>query len=342
MSVKIITDTNAVLNKKSPDQLLGSRKLLQKVVDMPDAELVVPAMVIDEIIFQKFSMLQLSKQSLIDNAYYKRLPINTRQAIESNDLDEFKLRSDQSIPFIEIGITDDSGAFAKIHKLAVNHEAPFAKYNPGDKTNTDKGFKDACIAITVDEYLASIEDDRVIFVSSDGRLSEYFANNDRVVCVSNVDDAISQIEPATTETVLEDKRSNAIIKPLSQERLSIQALLTDFRNTGSFAETHGLIPKLEKVVKSNKFTDDDYMDILASIVQNNQIAWLLGDEDVRGFILPIFTKYGDRLDIESYNIIAPGLDLESKTPEPELIDYEEAAAAYEVWAELQADIARGK
>jgi hypothetical protein len=342
MSVKIIVDTNGLLNKKSPDQLLGNRKELQKVVDTPDAELVIPAIVMDEIIFQKASMLRLAKQTLVDNAYYKRLPDDVRLAAEANDLDETKLRSDQSIPFTEIGITDKATAFTKIRKLAINHEAPFAKYNPGDKTNTDKGFKDACIAIAIDEYLAAIEDDRVIFVSSDGRLSEYFANNDRVVCVSNVDDALGQIEPAATEAILEDNRPAATIKPLSQERLAIQALLTDFRNTGSFAETHGLIPKLKSMAKSNKLTDDGYMDILASTVQNSQIAWLLGDEDVRSFILPIFTKYGDRLDTESYNVIAPGLELESKTPEPELIDYEEAAAAYETWAELQADIARGK
>lgn len=342
MSVKIIADTNALLNKKSPDKLLGNRKELQKIIDTPDAELVIPAMVIDEIIFQKASMPRLAKQSLVDNAYYKRLPDDIRATAEANDLDEAKLRSDQSIPFTEIDIADEASAFNKIRKLVINHEAPFAKYNPGDKTNTDKGFKDACVAITIDEYLASIEDDRVIFVSSDGRLSEYFADNDRVVCVSNVDDAIGQIEPAATETVLEDNQPSATIKPLSQERLAIQTLLTDFRNTGSFAETHGLIPKLESVAKSSKLTDDDYMDILASTVQNSQIAWLLGDEDVRGFILPIFKKYGNRLDVESYNIIAPGLELDSKTPEPDLIDYEEAEAAYEAWAELQAEIARGK
>lgn len=342
MSVKIIVDTNVLLNKRSPDQLLGNRKDLQKIIDTLGAELVIPAIVIDEIIFQKASILRLAKQSLVDNAYYKRLSKDIRLAAEANDLDEAKLRSDQSIPFTEINITNRADAFTKIRKLAINHEAPFAKYNPGDKTNTDKGFKDACIAITIDEYLTSITDDRVIFVSSDGRLSEYFADNDRVLCINNVDNAISQIEPAATEAISEDNQPAATIKPLTQERLAIQALLTDFRNTGSFTETHSLIPKLEGVAKSNKLTDDDYMDILASTVQNNQIAWLLGDEDVRGFILPIFTKYGDRLDTESYNMIAPGLELESKTPEPEAIDYDKAQAAYETWLELQADIARGR
>lgn len=342
MSVKIIVDTNAIVDKNSPNQLLGNRKELHKIIDTPGTELVIPAMVIDETIFQKSSLLQLAKQSMKDNAYYKRLPGHIREKVESNDLDEKKLRSDKSIPFTEIDIKETDSAYAKIRKLAIKHLAPFAKYNIGDKNNTDKGFKDACIAITIDEYLAKIKDESVIFVTSDGRLSEYFSNNNRVVCVSNIKDAISQIEEVVAETDFDDKKSIAAIKPLPRERQATQALLKDFRNTGSFAETHSLIPKLEHVAKSNKFTDDDYVDILVSTVQNSQISWLLGDEDVRGFILPIFKKYGNRLDIESYNIIAPGLELESKTPEPDFHDYNEAEAAYDAWVELQADIARGK
>jgi hypothetical protein len=137
-------------------------------------------------------------------------------------------------------------------------------------------------------------------------------------------------------------RVTGSVKPLSQERLNVQALLTDFRNTGNFASTHSIVPKIAKLVDASKLTESDYIDILNSTAENNQISWLLGDQDVRDFIFPIFKKYGNQLDMEEFNVIASGLDLEERKSQSLNDEYDEMEAAADLWIEMQSDIARGK
>jgi hypothetical protein len=343
---KVIIDTNKARNDKGFDRLLGNREEIDKFAEKCD--IILPSMVIDEIIHQKKKYFEVSKQALTGGHLYKKLSQATKAQIDNQlRFDESALRSDQSIPYATIDIQDKVEAFNEICGLAVNYEAPFEVYSVElgkNKTgNTDKGFKDAYIALTINQYANSLPNDEKVFVLiRDRRFEEYLDKNDRVICVSNFDDFNARYHaPESLSATIQDTAS---IVPETEERKDIKGLLTEFRNTPNFVSTHNLVIKLASAAAANRLTDDDYTDILESTAQNNQISWLLGDEDVREFILPIFRKYGERLIAEQYNVIAPGLGLEglkaaSMTPD---VDFDEMEATADMWAELQSDIARGK
>jgi hypothetical protein len=342
---KIIIDTNKARNDKGFDQLLGNRAEIEKFVEKCD--IILPSMVIDEIIHQKKKYFEISKQSLTSGQLYKKLPPVTRAQIDTHlQFDERALRSDQSIPYTVIDITDKQAAFDEIQKLAVNYEAPFEVYSvelgKNKADNTDKGFKDAYIALTISQYINSLADGEKVFVLvRDRRFEEYLDKNDRIICVSDFDGfnaryIVPEVRSATVQ-------GTARITSEPQDRQVIKGLLTGFRNTANFTSTHSLVGKLSAAATANKLTADDYLDILTSTAQNNQINWLLGDDDVREFILPIFKRYGERLNAEQYNTIAHRLGIESLratllTPD---IDFDEMEAAADVWVELQSDIERG-
>lgn len=345
MSIKVVADTNALVGKNTFDTLFGNRSELGKILSIPGIELVIPSIVIDELLHQKLAAFKTSKSRLTESSYYKkRVSSEIKAKIESDEIDLDILRLDKSIPFTEIDLSDEANALSKIRKLATSYQAPFQVYSSESKENSDKGFKDAYIALTIDEYLANIGDDENIFLlTKDARLAEYFQGNTRVVRVQNYVEINSQIEPAEPESTSLDKPPAGSVKPLSRERVATQELLTDFRNSGSFAETHALVAKIEKVVKANQLTESDFLDILESTAQNNQISWLLGDVDVQELVLPIFKKYGNSLGTDQYNTIANGLGLEVRKAQPIDSEYEdEIEAAADLWIEMQSDIARGK
>jgi hypothetical protein len=345
MSIKIVADTNALVGKNTFDTLFGNRTELEKILAIPGSELVVPSIVIDELLNQKSTAFKTAKSRLTESSYYKkRVSSKVKAEIESDDTDLSSLRSDVSMPHTTIDLSDKATALDKIRRLATNYQAPFQVYSSDKKENSDKGFKDAYIALTIDEYLTQISDGENIFLlTKDARLAEYFQGNTRVVRVQSYDEINSQIEqPAKPENLVATNLPTGSVKPLSQERLNIQELLTDFRNTGTFTTTHALVPKIVKLQKNNKLIASDYTDILEATAENNQINWLLGDEDVREFILPIFKEYAGRLNTEQYNTIASGLGLETRKVQPFDNEYDEMEAAADMWIELQSDIARGK
>lgn len=344
MSIKIVADTNVLTGKHSFDYLFGNRAELEKILAITGTELVIPSIVIDELLHQKSVAFKTAKSRLTESPYYKkRVPEKVKATIESDHIDLEDLRSDNSIPYTLIDLSNKSLALDKIRKLATNYLAPFQVYSES-KENSDKGFKDAYIAITIDEYLDQIaEGENIFLLTKDARLAEYFQNNKRVVRVQNYEEINDQIEhPTESKEQMLDSSVTGSVKPLSQERLNIQALLTDFRNTGNFASTHKLVPKIAKLVDKNMLTESDYIDILNSTAENSQISWLLGDQDVRDLIFPIFKKYGNQLDMEEFNTIASGLDLEERKTKSISDEYDEAEAAAELWIEMQSDIARGK
>lgn len=346
MKPKIIIDTNKARNDKGFDQLLGNRAEINNLAEKCD--IILPSMVIDEIIHQKKKYFELSKQSFTGGQLYKRLPEETKAQIDAHlRFDEDALRKDQSIPFARIDIADKEAAFDEIQMLAINYEAPFAVYSlelGKNKTdNADKGFKDAYIALTIVQYVNSLPDNEKVFVLvRDSRFEEYLDKNDRIICVPDLAGfndryVVPEVRSATIQ-------GTARIVSEPQDRQEIKGLLTKLRNTTNFAVTHSVVGKLSEIAEDEKLTTDDYLDVLVSTAQNNQISWLLGDEDVREFIMPIFKKYGTFLNTEQYNVIAPGLGLDSLRAAAVVpdIDYDEMEAAADTWIELQADIARGR
>lgn len=310
-SIKVVVDTNVLAGKNSFDTLFGNRKELKKILEIPGTELVVPSIVIDELLHQKSAAFKTAKSRLVESSYYKqRVSDDIKSRVESDGIDLNSLRSDTSITYRAIDITNKADALNKICQLATNYQAPFQVYSDG-KDNSDKGFKDSYIALTIDEYLGQLKDSENIFLlTKDARLAEYFQDNSRVVRVQSYDEINSQIDrPALDTITISQDGSTGAVRPLSQERVATQALLTNFRNSGSFATTHSLVSKLSEASKANKLTDADYVDMLVSATQNNQIAWLLGDIDIRELIIPVFEKNKDKLTPWQYNTIVQGADL---------------------------------
>lgn len=307
MGIKIILDTNTLLGKKSFKNLFGNKVELESVLAMGDIEFIIPSMVIDELIHQKEIAFQTSKQRFTSNVMYNSLDDESRSKIESNILSREELLLDRVIPYKTIDILNKVDALEKIRDLAVNYMAPFQVYS-GDNDNADKGFKDAYIALTVDEYLKKIPiDEKIIFFTHDPRLAEYFDGNDRVIWANNIKqirEYITSIEPSVAGDAEAVGNINKLKLPTA-DRISVIALLSDFRNSSSFVATHSLISRLCDVI--NKLSSDDMVDVLISTAQNTQINWLLQDDDVKNFIQPIFEKYKDKLNINQYNTIAQGL-----------------------------------
>lgn len=345
MRPKVVIDTNKARNDKGFEQLLGNRAEIQKFAEKCD--IILPTMVIDEIIHQKKSYFEVSKQSFTGGHLYKKLTHEIQTKIDAQlQFDENALRNDQSIPFTAIDVIDKSEAFIEIRKLAVKHEAPFEVYSvelgKGKTINTDKGFKDAYIAMTIIQYVNTLPNNEKVFVLiRDRRFEEYLDKYDRVICIANFDDFSERYREPEPRSTTSQRRAHIV--PVTRARQEIKDLLTEFRNTPNFASTHNLVSKLTAASVANKLTDDDYLDILDSTANNNQISWLLGDDDVRDLVLPIFKKYGERLNAAQYNTIAPSLGLESvkvPTMAPD-IDYDDMDGMVDSWIELQSDISRG-
>ena len=307
MGIKIILDTNTLLGKKSFKNLFGNKVELENILAMGDIDFIVPSMVIDELIHQKEVAFHTSKQRFKSNVMYNSLDDESKGRIESNILSREELLSDRAIPYKTIDIVNKADVLDKIRDLAVNYRAPFQVYSD-DNDNADKGFKDAYIALTVDEYLKKLPiNEKIIFFTHDPRLAEYFGGNDRVIWAKNVEQIkgyITSIEPSLVGGKGVAGSVNKLNLPTA-DRISVIALLSDFRNSSSFAATHLLVSKLNGNL--NKLSSDDMVDVLVSTAQNNQINWLLQDDDVKGFIQPIFEKYKDQLNAGQYNTIAQGL-----------------------------------
>lgn len=73
-----------------------------------------------------------------------------------------------------------------------------------------------------------------------------------------------------------------------------ELLITKFANSSSYAETHALMPKLRKY--TSDFTFDQVERIAAHAVFNTQIAWILSDDDVEGFVTAVIQGYEDQMD----------------------------------------------
>lgn len=333
MKIRIILDTNCARSEKNFKQLLGNRQELSNLAKM--GTLLIPDIVIDELIEQKRSFFENAKDELQRNALLTHLRNETISFDHLNFTQiEHDLRNDKSIPYTRLQLSDKASAFEKICSLATSHTAPFEK-------SGDKGFKDACIALIVDEYLETLsQGEKVFLLSKDVRLKEYFDNNDSVVPIGSLGDLESRLsmkgqgsKPTPGEIEKDGNNEFIEIKEPTPTEKAKRALLTDFRNSGSFMTTHRLIAKLNDNLEL--FDTEDFVDILFSACSNNQITWLLQDSDVAQLLNPIFERYGDRLDQDSYERYIRAADIPDKRPKTQRSSYfsENEKRAYRQFAD---------
>lgn len=299
--LKVFIDTNIVNNPTPIGGLFGNAKRLKCFEDRVD--IIIPKIVQDELIEHKRRAFELEKKQLANNKLIDQ--IVDRDAIKKLEFCEPCVLFDEDITFSTEDINDRKKFFEWSRELALQNKAPF-------ENKSDKGFKDSIIAFTIDEYLNRSSNIKkpVILVSADGRLGEYFQDRDDVLCLKNLDELdeyIGENKEDKRDTHEESNRdtdlggcNRASIKKIELPQLTeARQLLTDLRNSGNFATTHSIIADLQPYVKF--LNDEDFIDILLSTLNNSQIMWLTGDEDVKNFIKPIFDKYKDFLNIEQYN-----------------------------------------
>jgi rRNA-processing protein FCF1 len=316
---KVIFDTNVISGEENSGSFLGGRGELQKFSAV--ADILIPSVVIEEIRAQKHRALTSKRDSFLGNAFHKIFNLNEK------DTRSFDIRAHiealelaEPIKYELIDLTDYS-VLPKIKDLAISRQAPF-------DSNSDKGFKDAYLYFTVLEYSRSLnEEDKVFLITNDARLKEAFIGT-RVVVVKDFDSFSKYRTDVFKESYFLEKlqtelgasisgedieeawlnfNGNWILKIKSVEgswRIEVdftsreilgicsKDLDEDVRvfqmTIGSFQAAHDAISSVSPNV--SYLNDLEIANILREAISNRQIYWIASDEDVKGFLQPIFEE----------------------------------------------------
>ncbi len=273
-------------------------------------DIVIPKIVLEEIKVHKYRDFTEQKERILDqfdrNYIYKKLCFDKKAVEECSFLIDMKKALDEIKFNVEIiDVCDARGFLDKMRGLALNNKPPF-------DTKNDKGFKDSILAFAVEEYLEQNPDCEVSFISNDKRLIEYLEKIGSIACFENFDELKKIINQDIGDADSGSKKYTTITGSVtiaeSPRRIIIRSVLSDLRNAANFSSVHKAIEKLTELTQ--EMTPDDFVDTLKSFVNNNQINWICGDEDIKKYYLETFKKYEHILPDELYNdfVIKMGLD----------------------------------
>lgn len=79
------------------------------------------------------------------------------------------------------------------------------------------------------------------------------------------------------------------------------ALIKRLAKSGSFATTHVVIGKLDKI---DDFTSSQVEELIQIADMNNQVRWIIGDSDVHAFYTKLKEKYKDEISEDSLSTLA--------------------------------------
>lgn len=176
----VFVDTNKVENRGSVTFFFGGRSDLEKIAKR--ADIAVPRVVYDELHKHITSYLNGQLDSFKKNPYRHLLGIDDVgiNTISHPDLID-ALAQEEAINYEIIDLKDEDRAYKEIYVHAVEGTAPF-------EPKGDKGFKDALIAKTIDQYVELHPDRTVFLLTGDDRLKEYFVNNKSVTAIEDFAD----------------------------------------------------------------------------------------------------------------------------------------------------------
>ena len=105
-------------------------------------------------------------------------------------------------------------------------------------------------------------------------------------------------ETAKKAKVVFFKRLSAFFRAQFPEiRLAAEAekdlAIRDLANSGSFAQTHGVIGRLAQY---SDFTPAQLNEIVSAALSNNQVYWIAGDDDVRSFLSTVIRNNEARIE----------------------------------------------
>lgn len=87
------------------------------------------------------------------------------------------------------------------------------------------------------------------------------------------------------------EENNIDVNLPSEEDYIKNSLIDGFQKSNSFQETHNFISALSQY---QDFSETQKSILLESLLNNNQINWIVGDADVNSLFKRIYEKYGKR------------------------------------------------
>lgn len=307
----VFVDTNSI-DSTSFDTLFGRADDLRRLDEM--AQIVIPRTVLDELLEHKKRHFG-NKMTEMKNNPLSRIAKIDRKVFSELDYDmlEKEMLEQCKIKYEVAEIQDPAEAFAAIYELASLNKPPFDK-------GSDKGFKDACIAMSIDDYLETHPGaDKSILVSRDSRLREYYYDNTLIDCVSDVKEAIESLAFGSSAQPNASRASEVDEKQETFELAdptSASALIESLEKTGSFLETHRIVNQY-KNIDFTQVGDRSGKDILKCCVRNSQVRYILADEDVHDFFCPIFERYQHKLNDSDYSLFVDSANLPNERVDSE-------------------------
>lgn len=321
---KVVFDTNIIRNT-DVNNFLGGRSELEKFSEV--AEVVIPDLVIEEIKNQKRTSLKSKKTSFMDNPFHWLIGLN-QDDTKNFDIEAYldKLINDESFKYHVISVTDYS-IFKKITELAIHNQPPFEE-------KSDKGFKDAYIYFAILEYLQTIADKKIFVCCKDGKLTEALNKHSEIIVIKNYEEFLEQTIGKYQTTYYIEKLKSEIDQNIEKENitklwinindnevisieLNDQIYVVEFDsgeivsnenintytadinnlvNSGSFATTHKYINSLTSYLQF--LTDEEIINIMQGVKDNEQVHWILSDDDVKQFVTTLYDGKKDILSNE--------------------------------------------
>ncbi|WP_159017838.1 PIN domain-containing protein [Algibacter sp. L3A6] len=315
---KVIFDTNFLYNKRATS-FFGNKEELVQFSKL--ADIIIPEIVVEELEGKYKRSFGQEKEKFFKTLLPSMLSHNCDVLEIESKIKE--LKDGEEILYQIIQLTDFS-ILPEIKKLAINKLPPF---EPTD--GTDKGFKDTYIYFTILEYLQRIPDKYVFVCVKDQRFKRAFDAHHNIFAIEsykeflkhrisqfqddyflskvkeelglefekeevlnfwmNIDDnQVVLVKKAADEFVIEVD-SGEIMSIANREHYltTIDVLIS----SANFGTTHATIEKLERYI--NFFSEDDVSRILVSSFQNEQIRWIIEDDDVKQFIGTLFKAHDE-------------------------------------------------
>lgn len=328
---KVIFDTQIIRNIDA-NQFLGGREDLEKFIEV--VEVIIPDIVIDEIKYQKKRNLNSKKTSFLANPFHwlKNLDHDETKMFDIDQLIE-DLEKNETIKYKTISLTNYS-IIEDMRELALGYKPPFSKVTKDDSKNSDKGFKDAYFYFTVLEYLQTISDKNIFVCCRDGRLKEALNKHADITVIETYQEFINHnISKYTTEYFI-NKFKTDIDTSITKESIKKfwinindnDCLQIDINNStytieldsgeivsstdknnylssidrlvisGSFATTHDVIDSLNSYIQF--LSNDEIIRIMQAVKDNEQIHWIISDDDVKQFVATLYDGKKDILSNE--------------------------------------------
>lgn len=246
--------------------------------------ILLPDTVLCELVAQRERLFNSEIASLQKNSVYKLLYARSIEKIDyQKKFEEIRERllSDRSIPYTVICISDQITALNRISDLAYRQHAPFQK--------SGAGFKDALIALTIEECLNRLTPgQKAFFVCDDQLLASYFTDFETLIVCKNLHELSTQLSVGNQRDCQEDRATSSqdVERPSRNE---IEEAIVNLERCSSFANAHTAVSQLSSM--QDYLSQDDMRRLLVAAVQNDQISQILQDDDIYVFFLPIYKQY---------------------------------------------------